>query len=100
MTKKCDTPYCRHPARAVVKIILLLAALCALGFGAVTLFDDSAFDQIKFDLTLGFLIVLVVAVNVVSLLCFIALYMAYQWVRGDLKAPRSEDSGSDIAEDD
>jgi cytochrome b subunit of formate dehydrogenase len=96
---KTPCEYCPHPKRAMMKILVLLAALGLLGWGVFVLFDDSAIDQIKYDLSLSALILLVVAVNIVSLIFFVLLYMAYQWVRGDLKAPRSEDSASDNDDD-
>jgi cytochrome b subunit of formate dehydrogenase len=99
MTKPpCE--YCPHPKRALMKVVGLLVVLGLLVGGGFVLFDDSAIDQIKYDLSLGALILLVVAVNAVSLLCFVLIYMAYQWVRRDLKAPRSEDSNTDLGDDD
>lgn len=99
MTKK-SCGYCPHPKRALLKVAGLLVVLAALVWGALVAFDDSIIDQMKFDLSLGALILVVVVVNAVSLLFFVAVYMAYQWVRRDLKAPRSEDSPSDLGDDD
>lgn len=99
MTKpSCE--YCPHPKRALVKIGALLVIFGLLIWGGFCLFDDSAIDQMKYDLSLGALILLVVVVNVISLIFFVLLYMAYQWVRRDLKAPRSEDSTADLGDDD
>jgi TRAP-type C4-dicarboxylate transport system permease small subunit len=97
-----NTPcgYCPHPKRALIKAAAVLVALGLLIWGGFVLIDDSAIDQMKFDLSLGALIMLVVAVNAVSLVFFVLLYMAYQWVRCDLKAPRSEDSRIDADEED
>jgi|GEM_PF-2056318 cytochrome b subunit of formate dehydrogenase len=97
---KLPCEYCPHPKRALMKVVGLLVVLGLLVWGGFVLFDDSAIDQIKYDLSLGALILLVVAVNAVSLLCFVLIYMAYQWVRRDLKAPRSEDSNTDLGDDD
>jgi TRAP-type C4-dicarboxylate transport system permease small subunit len=97
---KTPCGYCPHPKRALIKGVAVLVVLGLLIWGGFELIDDSAIDQMKFDLSLGALIMLVVAINAVSLVFFVLLYMAYQWVRRDLKAPRSEDSRIELGEED
>lgn len=91
MTRKIDAHPQKNPGRAVLKMTALLLGLVFFAGVLVGLVDDSLIDQLKFNLSLGALIGLVVIINIISLICFIGLYAAYQWIRCDLKAPRSED---------
>lgn len=95
MTTKPTLPYRKNPVRAALKMAVIGLVLVLVVVGLITLIDDSFLDQFKFNLNLGALIGLVVVVNLISLLCFVGLYSAYQWVRCDLKAPRSEDLSDD-----
>lgn len=91
MTKKTDAQAHKNPGRAILKMTVLLLGLLVIAGVLAGLVDDSLIDQLKFNLSLGALIGLVVVINIISLICFIGLYAAYQWIRCDLKAPRSED---------
>lgn len=91
MTKQTLQHYAKNPRRAALKIILIAVVLIAVsGFIEMHL-KEPVLDRLKFNLSVGSLIGLVVAANLISLLCIALLYTAYQWVRRDLKAPRSED---------
>lgn len=91
MTKNSNTPHTRHPLRAVLKMAAIIVGLLAVAGVLLLTIDDSVLDQLKFNLSLGTLIVLVVVINIISFVFFMILYAAYQWVRRDLKGPRSED---------
>ena len=76
--------------RACVKIaaILMLAAVTVAVLAPVV--NDAVLDELKHTLSLWSIIALVVVINVVSFACFVIFYMAYRWVRRDLK-PRADD---------
>ena len=98
MTKK-HIAHTRHPLRALFKMATILLGLLAVaGFLLLTI-DESVLDQLKFNLSLGTLIALVVVINLISFIFFIILYAAYQWVRRDLKAPRSEDMADESGDE-
>ncbi len=67
------------------KICVVLVVALALLFGLIMLVGDQHLDQLKHSLSLGTIILLVVILNVVSFICFIVMYGAYQWIRTDLK---------------
>lgn len=97
MTKKA-VPHTRNPRRAVIKMAVIILGLLIVAGGLLLTIDDSVLDQLKFNLSLGALIALVVVINIISFVFFILLYAAYQWVRRDLKDPRSEDLADDAVE--
>lgn len=81
--------------RAALKTAVILLVLLVIA-GLIALFiDDSLIDTLKFNLSLGALIGLVVVINIISLICFMMLYAAYQWVRRDLKSSRNADIEDD-----
>lgn len=88
--KSCDC-YAKNPRRAACKLLVIAVVLMALCAVVAALLDNPALDQLKFNLSLGSLIAVVLAINAASLAAIILLYAAYQWVRRDLKEPRSED---------
>lgn len=63
---------------AIVVLALLLLAL-----------DDRALDELKFNLGLWTIIVLVLIINIVSFISFMVMYLAYRWVKHDF----DDDSG-------
>ena len=91
MNKEQSISYSRNPRRAVLKIAVIIGIML-LSAGLLSLaVDNTAINQLKFDLSLWTVIVLVLIINLVSAGCLIILYAAYRWVRQDLKPPRSED---------
>lgn len=81
--------------RAVLKTAVILLVLVFFAALIALFVNDSLIDTLKFNLSLGALIGLVVMINIISFICFMALYAAYQWVRCDLKAPRNADIEDD-----
>ena len=92
---RADTDFIPNRRKALAKLVLLVVGFLIMTSALIFLIDDSAFNQIKFELSLGTMILLVVAINLVCFACFILMYVAYQWIRCDLKAPRSEDIRDD-----
>ena len=70
---------------AVVVLVLLVLAL-----------DDRALDELKFNLGLWTIIVLVLIINVVSFISFMVMYLAYRWVKQDFD-DRSETDSDDTS---
>lgn len=94
MNKPCgQSCFVRRPLRAFCKACCVAAVIALVFAGLSFSINDSALDQIKFDLSLWSLIALVLIINFASLLAFGALYLAYRWMRTDLKPPRVEDIG-------
>ena len=84
--------YEKNWGRAFLKIALIAVFFAVLGCGIDILVHSPFITRVKFNLTFASLIGLVFAVNVLSLFCFGVLYLAYQWVRRDLKAPRRDET--------
>jgi hypothetical protein len=91
MVKNKCLPYSRNPRRAALKMAVIAGVLLLfVGLLSLTV-NQAALNQLKFDLSLWTVIALVLIINLLSAACFIILYIAYRWVRCDLKPPRSED---------
>jgi len=91
MTEKNSPCFARNPRRAFFKGSVVVAGLMAFALILWALFNHGAVDQLKFNMSLSSLIAVVLLINLASFACFVILYAAYQWVRSDLKCPRSED---------
>lgn len=91
MSQNDTTCFVRNPRRALLKIVAVVAGLLGLALLLSTTLSNDVVSQIKFNMSLWSLITVVVIINLVSFACFVILYAAYQWVRSDLKSPRSED---------
>lgn len=83
--------YQPNPRRAGCKIAIIVAGLLLLAFALGYSIDDPGLSRLKFNLSIWSMIVIVLIINILSCVCFLILYVAYQWVRCDLKAPRAED---------
>lgn len=81
---------CGCPAAACKKIAVITAVVLGLLAGLYYVADSQTLDEIKYNFSLWMIIVLVVMINLVSGLCFLLGYLAYQWVRRDFK-PSSKD---------
>jgi hypothetical protein len=81
--------------RALPKIAVLL--MVGLGLCAAFVFslDDAMLASIKQSLSMWSVLVLVVAINMVSAAVLLALYMAWCWVRCDLKKESEPGTDSD-----
>jgi uncharacterized membrane protein len=86
-----DSPSCRNGKRACCKLAFIICVTLTVLIGLYFFVDSQVVSGIKENFSLGVIIALVVIVNLVSFLCFIVLYAAYQWVRCDLKEKRLED---------
>lgn len=83
--------YPTNRKRAVLKIAFIITGLLILAAVLGLTLNDAVLDQLKFDLNLWSLIAIVLIINILSLVLFLVLFVAYQWVRTDLKSPRVED---------
>ena len=79
-----------HHRRAFFKIAILLFGAVLLIAGLGLLIDDHSLQQLKHNLSLGTIIILVIIINLVSFVCFMLMLAAYKWVRGDLKPHRQD----------
>lgn len=77
--------------RACVKATAVLLAVVLAVAGLSQLITPDAIDVLKHSLSLWSIIALVVIINLVSFGCFIVLYIAYRWIRCDIR-PRSGDT--------
>ncbi|WP_435640601.1 hypothetical protein [Micavibrio aeruginosavorus] len=81
--------------RALLKIAVLLAIGLVLCAAFIFSLDDTMLATIKHSLSMWSVLVLVVAINMVSAAVLLALYMAWCWVRCDLKNESEPDADSD-----
>lgn len=81
---------CGRPVNACKKIAVIVAVVLGLIAGLYYIFDSQTLDEIKYNFSLWMIIVLVVMINLISGLCFLLGYLAYQWVKRDFK-PSSRD---------
>lgn len=79
--------------RAFLKIAVLLIFGLAFCAAFVVSLDDTMLSTIKHSLSMWSVLVLVVAINMVSAAVLLTLYMAWCWVRCDLK--NESESGDD-----
>ena len=71
--------------RAFIKIAVIIV-LAVLAISTLAFFiNDRSVEQLQHNFSLWTIIALVMIINLVSFLCFIMLYLAYRWVRADLK---------------
>ena len=83
---------CNHNRkRACLKILFILGVAAAIVLALSFYVPDQALDELKYSLTLGSIVAIVIIINVISFVCFLIFSMAYHWVRQDLKPPRTED---------
>lgn len=87
------------PRRACIKLAVLSLAILALIGGLALSIDERALDLLKHSLTLWSLIAVLLIINLVLFLAFMLLYVAYQWVRKDIK-PESANEDLPPAGDD
>lgn len=79
--------------RACVKTAIVLIATLAVVIGLSFLIDKDVLSELKHGLTLSTIILLLILINLISFLCFIVMFAAYQWIRRDLKPTRPDDIG-------
>jgi|GEM_PF-2587127 len=74
-----------RPLRALLKTLLIFTICALILFGFSEAINDRMLSELKHQLSPMTIIALVVIINLVSLTFFIAAYLAYRWVRRDLK---------------
>ncbi len=84
-----------HPGRAMIKLAFLTVLALAILIGCLQWVDRDVIDTLKYNVDVATIILLVVAINLMSFVLFCVLYIAWQWVRRDLKPPRPEQLYSD-----
>lgn len=86
MTGSDQDRLCARAGRALLKTALVaaVAALAVLALSQVV--NDRMLDEIKHNLSMGTIIALIILINAVSGVCFLALFAAWRWIRRDLKA--------------
>lgn len=80
-----------NPRRALAKTGFIIVTAILIIAALAYFVNEQALDELKHNLSLWSLIALVIIINLVSFICFIVLYAAYRWVKGDLKAPEKAD---------
>lgn len=86
-----DKKNCPCPVSACKKLLLVFAAALLIVAGLSYFVDAQAISEIKYNFSLWTIIALVVIINLVSGLCFLAMYMAYRWVQRDIKPSRDDE---------
>lgn len=86
--------YKTHPGRATIKLLFLAMVAVAGLLLCLDWVDQGVLNTIKHTLNVPTIILLVVIINLVSFVLFLLAYAAWQWVRSDLKPPRSEQNYS------
>ena len=71
-------------------IVVLAVAFCLIT--TLTRFlREQHIDALRNDMSLSALVVTIVIVNLVSFVCFIAMFAAWQWIRCDFNPPRDDE---------
>lgn len=74
--------------RIACKLALIILTAAIVIAGLVWSIDEQALDNLKHRLSLWTLIALLLIINVVSFVSFMVMYMAWKWVRSDIKGER------------
>jgi heme/copper-type cytochrome/quinol oxidase subunit 2 len=93
--QKNNSGHVIHPGRAMIKLAFLAAFALMILIGCLQWVDQTVIDTLKYNLDASAIILLVIAINLMSFVLFCVLYIAWQWVRQDLKPPRPEQIYSD-----
>ena len=80
---------CVNKKKACLKLLAIAAVTVVLIFLFGSFIDEETISGIKDNFSLWTIIALVIVINLVSFLCFIAMFAAYKWVQADLK-PQDE----------
>ena len=78
--------------RTCFKLGIVLAAALFMLAVLILAIDNQIFDELKFNLSLWTIIMLVLIINIVSFVCFIFMYAAYRWIKSDTPQKISEES--------
>ena len=76
--------------RIACKLAFIIIAAALVIAGLVWSIDDQALDNLKHRLSLWTLIALLLIINLVSFISFLVMYMAWKWVRIELKQDKSD----------
>ncbi len=76
--------------RAALKALIVLAAVAFIIFVLSHFITSQELNALKHDLSLWTVITLVIIINLVSFGCFVAMFVAWQWIRCDFKSPRDD----------
>ena len=76
--------------RIACKLALIILTAALVIAGLVWSIDDQALDNLKHRLSLWTLIALLLIINLVSFISFLVMYMAWKWVRIELKSDKGD----------
>lgn len=82
---------CPCPASVCKKLLVVFVVVLLIVAGLSSFVDTQAISEIKYNFSLWTIIALVIIINLVSGLCFLAMYMAYRWVQRDIKPSRDDE---------
>ena len=85
--------------RIACKLAFIIITAALVITGLAWSIDDQALDNLKYRLSLWTLIALLLIINLVSFVSFLVMYMAWKWVRIELKPDKSDVLGDKEAED-
>ena len=77
--------------RACAKIAVVFLVTFLVLAGLTCFVNSQLLNDLKYNFSLEVIIALVIIINLVSFLCFMALYMTYRWIRRDLNPSRYND---------
>ncbi len=83
----------QRPLRAIVKLAIAVLGVAALVVLAWQSFDREALEALKFTLSLGTILLLVLVLNLAALAIGTALYALVRWLRQDWP-DRDDDAGA------
>ena len=84
--------------RIALKLAFIVITAGLVIAGLVWSIDDQALDNLKHRLSLWTLIALLLIINLVSFISFLVTYMAWKWVRVELKPDKGGTLGDQAVE--
>lgn len=69
--------------RGLIKITAIFIVTILIIFVCSHFIDEGSLEFLKHNLSLWTIIALVVIINLVSFLCFVAMYFTYRWIKKD-----------------
>ena len=85
--------------RIALKLAFIVITAGLVIAGLVWSIDDQALDNLKHRLSLWTLIALLLIINLVSFISFLVTYMAWKWVRVELKPDKGGTFGDQVREE-
>lgn len=82
-----------------LRVGVIFGFACFILLGLVLSLSNDVLDELKFNLSLWTIIALVFIINIVSFLCFLVMYLAYQWIKHDMNLDEDNQYFEDVSQD-